>query len=70
VATDNAQPGTGAESRPDEWRSDMIDVTGLSLRTLVEARAEDDSALAATLRRLAEDLATPGEPVAGFNSAL
>jgi FXSXX-COOH protein len=70
VAADEGQPGTGAEGGQQEWRSDMIDVTGLSLRTLVEATADDDSALAATLRRLADDLATPGEPVAGFNSAL
>ena len=57
--TENAQP---------EWRSDMIDVSGMSLSDLVADN--DDSALAQSLRRLADDLADPGEPIAGFNSAL
>ena len=34
------------------------------------AGTPDDSALAHCLRRLADDLARPGEPIAGFNSAL
>jgi FXSXX-COOH protein len=51
----------------------MVDVSGLSLAELAAARppaATDDSALARSLRRLADDLARPGEPIAGFNSAL
>jgi FXSXX-COOH protein len=49
----------------------MVDVSGLSLADLAATPAPaDDSALATSLRRLAEDLARPGEPIAGFNSAL
>jgi FXSXX-COOH protein len=46
----------------------MIDVSGMSLSDL--AAEDDDSVLAQSLRRLADDLAHPGEPIAGFNSAL
>jgi FXSXX-COOH protein len=46
----------------------MIDVSGMSLSDLIDG--DDDSALAQSLRRLADDLADPGEPIAGFNSAL
>jgi FXSXX-COOH protein len=53
-----------------EWRSVMVDVSGMSLAELTALAADDDSALAQSLRRLAEDLAAPGEPIAGFNSAL
>jgi FXSXX-COOH protein len=51
----------------------MVDVTGLSLTELAaEGTPEptDNSALAHSLRRLADGLARPGEPIAGFNSAL
>ncbi|MET8148442.1 FxSxx-COOH cyclophane-containing RiPP peptide [Actinoplanes sp. NPDC049668] len=51
----------------------MIDVSGLSLAELAADAAPgpaDDSALANCLRRLADDLVRPGEPIAGFNSAL
>ena len=51
----------------------MVDVSGLSLAELAAAATPDpadDSALAHSLRRLADDLARPGEPIAGFNSAL
>jgi FXSXX-COOH protein len=51
----------------------MIDVSGLSLAELAAGSTPagtDDSALALSLRRLADDLAHPGEPIAGFNSAL
>ena len=49
----------------------MVDVSGLSLAELAATGAPaDDSALAHSLRRLADDLAHPGEPIAGFNSAL
>ena len=57
-----------AEDGIGEWRSPMVDVSGMSLAELA-ARA-DDSALAHCLHRLADDLADPGEPIAGFNSAL
>lgn len=58
------------EDAHPEWRSDMVDVSGMTLTELVELTEDDDSALAHSLRRLADDLARPGEPVAGFNSAL
>ena len=58
------------EDAHPEWRSDMVDVSGMTLTELVELTEGDDSALAHSLRRLADDLARPGEPVAGFNSAL
>ncbi|MEV4639258.1 FxSxx-COOH cyclophane-containing RiPP peptide [Actinoplanes sp. NPDC049548] len=51
----------------------MIDVSELSLTELAaraEADESDESALGRCLRRLADDLARPGEPIAGFNSAL
>jgi FXSXX-COOH protein len=57
------------EEQP-EWRSDMVDVSAMSLRDLTETAEADDSALAASLRRLAADLDRPDEPIAGFNSAL
>ncbi|GGQ64435.1 FxSxx-COOH cyclophane-containing RiPP peptide [Couchioplanes azureus] len=56
-----------------EWRSAMIDVSDLSLADLAattESDLPDESPLAYCLRRLADDLARPGEPIAGFNSAL
>ncbi len=56
------EDGTG------EWQSPMVDVSDMSLADL--AAHDDDSALAHSLRRLADDLAEPGEPIAGFNSAL
>lgn len=65
--------GTNTTGATPEWRSAMVDVSGLSLTELVAASAPgspDDSVLASCLRRLADDLARPGEPIAGFNSAL
>lgn len=61
---DAGQDGAG---QPPEWRSIMIDLSGSSLAELVE---RDDSALGHALRRLTENLAQPGEPIAGFNSAV
>jgi FXSXX-COOH protein len=58
------------EDREPEWRSDMVDVSGMALADLLELADGDDSTLARSLRRLADDLADPEEPVAGFNSAL
>jgi FXSXX-COOH protein len=60
--------GPPTEDTQPEWRSTMIDVSGMSLSDL--AAEDDDSALAQSLRRLADDLAHPGDPIAGFNSAL
>ena len=57
-----------AEDSTTDWRSPMVDVSGMSLEELA-ARGED-SALAHSLRRLADELSEPGEPIAGFNSAL
>ena len=58
------------EDAHPEWRSDMVDVSDRTLSELVELTEGDDSALAHSLRRLSDDLAHPGEPIAGFNSAL
>lgn len=57
-----------AEDGTDEWRSAMVDVSGMSLEEL--AARDGDTALAHSLRRLAGELDEPGEPIAGFNSAL
>jgi FXSXX-COOH protein len=46
----------------------MIDVSAMSLSDL--AADDDQSVLGQSLRRLADDLEHPGEPIAGFNSAL
>jgi len=65
--------GTSTTGATPEWRSAMVDVSGLSLAELAGAgppAGTDDSVLAHCLRRLADDLARPGEPIAGFNSAL
>lgn len=51
-----------------QWQSPMVDVSGMSLEEL--ASHDGDSALAQCLRRLAAELDEPGEPIAGFNSAL
>ena len=53
----------------DEWRSPMVDVSGMSPAELA-ALDESDSVLAACLRRLAGDRDDRSEPIAGFNSAL
>jgi FXSXX-COOH protein len=58
-----------SEDAQPEWRSDMIDVSEVPLSELL-ADSAADTVLAQSLRRLADDLAHPGEPVAGFNSAL
>ncbi|ROP29936.1 FxSxx-COOH cyclophane-containing RiPP peptide [Couchioplanes caeruleus] len=64
---------TSTTGATPEWRSAMIDVSGLSLADLAASAEADlpaESPLAHCLRRLADDLAHPGEPIAGFNSAL
>jgi len=56
----------------EEWESDLVDVSELSLSELTGLADDegDDSSLARALRRIADDLADPDEPIAGFNSAL
>lgn len=61
---DGAPP---ADDPEPAWQSIMVDVSGLSLTELAERTG--DSVLAHCLRRLDDDLAAPGEPIAGFNSA-
>jgi FXSXX-COOH protein len=60
--------GSPTEDAQPEWRSTMIDVSGMSLDDLPPDQA--DSALARALRRVAADAARADEPIAGFNSAL
>lgn len=57
------------EDDAPEWQSVLVDVSGMSLAELA-ANTGEDSTLARSLRRVADDLADPGEPIAGFNSAL
>ena len=59
-----------AEGDPTDWQSGVVDLSGLSLSELRPLLDGDDSPLAATLRRVAGELAGPDEPIAGFNSAL
>ena len=60
--------GSPTEKQQPEWRSAMIDVAELSLTDLT-AETHDD-AFATALRRLADQVTQPAEPIAGFNSAL
>jgi FXSXX-COOH protein len=57
-----------AEDGTAEWRSPMVDVSGMSLDEL--SAQDGDSALARALRRLADERDESAEPIAGFNSAL
>ncbi|MGX6602057.1 FxSxx-COOH cyclophane-containing RiPP peptide [Micromonosporaceae bacterium Da 78-11] len=59
-----------AEDTTTDWRSTLVDVSDMSLTELAGRSAEPDSALAHALRRLADDLTQPGQPIAGFNSAI
>jgi FXSXX-COOH protein len=59
----------GQDAEP-EWRSEVMDISGISLARIAELTDADDSPLAQSLRRLTDDLANPDEPIAGFNSAL
>lgn len=59
-----------AEGQPTEWKSGMVDLSDMSLSELGALPVGDDSPLARSLRRVAEELADPDEPIAGFNSAL
>jgi FXSXX-COOH protein len=53
------------------WQSVMVDVSAMPLTDLpaLTPADGDESVLAHCLRRLADDLTRPGEPIAGFNSA-
>jgi FXSXX-COOH protein len=69
-----ARPGeveqvTG-EDAESEWRSEVADISGISLTRLAELTGDEESSLARSLRRLTDELANPDEPIAGFNSAL
>jgi FXSXX-COOH protein len=55
---------------PTEWESGMVDVSDMSLGELSALAADDESPLAASLRRVADELADGTEQIAGFNSAL
>lgn len=55
---------------PDGWESRMADVSDMSLSELRQLPADDQSPLANSLRRVAEELAGNTEQIAGFNSAL
>jgi FXSXX-COOH protein len=55
---------------PEEWKSGMVDVSDMSLQELTALPADDESPLAHSLRRVAEELADATEQIAGFNSAL
>jgi FXSXX-COOH protein len=59
----------GQDAEP-EWRSEVVDISGISLTRLAELADGDDSPLAWSLRRLTDELTNPDEPIAGFNSAL
>jgi FXSXX-COOH protein len=60
--------GSPTENQQPEWRSAMLDVSELSLSDLAEGARDD--ALATALRRVADEVTRPAEPIAGFNSAL
>ncbi|WP_328465611.1 FxSxx-COOH protein [Actinoplanes sp. NBC_00393] len=62
--------GEAAEKTPAEWQSVMVDLADSSLEELAELVEHDDSALARALRRVTDELTSPGEPIAGFNSAV
>ena len=62
--------GDSATEDTPPWRSTVVDVSAMSLSQLAGIAPGDDSALAHALRRLTADLDRPGEPIAGFNSAL
>lgn len=61
-------PDVPAEDAEPEWRSDVLDLSGVSLSEW--PKPAPGSALAGSLRRLAAELDDPDEPIAGFNSAL
>ena len=62
------------EDGPAEWESVLVDVSDMSLTELSSQAggpaSADDSPLARSLRRVAQELTEPGQPIAGFNSAL
>jgi FXSXX-COOH protein len=59
-----------AEGDPTDWTSGLVDLSDMSLAELAALPDGGDSPLAQSLRRVAEELAGPDDPIAGFNSAL
>ncbi|HEY0534068.1 MAG TPA: FxSxx-COOH cyclophane-containing RiPP peptide [Actinoplanes sp.] len=55
---------------PSQWESGIVDISEMSLEELGTLPAGDESALANSLRRVAEELIDATEQIAGFNSAL
>ncbi len=70
MSVDGLTEHTTPEITPGDWQSVIIDVSDLPLADLLARSADEDSALAGSLRRVAADLAEPGRPIAGFNSAI
>jgi FXSXX-COOH protein len=52
------------------WESGIVDISEMSLSELAALPADDESPLANSLRRVAEELTGATEQIAGFNSAL
>jgi FXSXX-COOH protein len=64
-----AVTGDSPEENPQpDWQSPMVDVSGMSLDDLADEAI--GTALAHSLRLLAETRNNPAGPIAGFNSAL
>jgi FXSXX-COOH protein len=55
---------------PTDWESGLTDVSDMSLEELGSLLDGDESPLANSLRRVADELADNTEQIAGFNSAL
>jgi len=55
---------------PTAWESELPDLSDMSLSELRSLPADDESPLANSLRRVADELAGHTEQIAGFNSAL
>jgi len=71
----DGQVGVGVVDRtaggdPRAWESGIIDISEMSLEELGSLPAGDESPLASSLRRVAEELTDATEQIAGFNSAL
>jgi FXSXX-COOH protein len=59
-----------AGDEPSEWHSGIVDISEMSLEELGALPTDDESPLASSLRRVAEELTDATEQIAGFNSAL
>ena len=56
--------------QPTDWDSGLTDISEMSLEELRRLPLDDESPLANSLRRVAEELTDATEQIAGFNSAL